>query len=149
MVSRLLLDDTVLIGFIGERRESCACRDKLNALQITGVVELWTTAFSYERLLARLEQEVPSQAVRSSLGAMAEVVNICSFDEADMLDALWGERPFSVAATLICREKLKADCVITYSEEALACAPGECCTPEGYFERLEKERGVVFELVDL
>lgn len=145
---RLLLDDTVLVDFIGERRETCACRDKLNALQITGTAELWTTVFFYERLLARLERELPGLDARRALISMAEFVEVCSFDEEDMIDALWDEKPFLLSTALICAGKLKADCFITYDGDLISLVPEKACTPEGFFEGLEIKRGIVFELVD-
>lgn len=146
---RLVLDETVLVEFIGEPHESCACRDRLNALQITGAAELWTTVFAYERLLDRVGRDVPAHAARGALLSMADFVNICSFDEGDMLDVLRSDKSFPLSASVICLEKLKADRLVTRDQDAIALAPGIACTPEGFFDDLERERGIVFELVDL
>ncbi len=79
---------------------------------------------------------------------MAEFVEVCSFDEEDMIDALWDEKPFLLSTALICVGKLKADCFITYDEDLISLAPEKACTPEGFFDGLEIKRGIVFELVD-
>ncbi len=79
------------MDFIGERRETCACRDKLNALQITGDGRTVDDGVFYERLLPVLSASYLSRMRGGALISMAEFVEVCSFDEEDMIDALWDE----------------------------------------------------------
>ncbi len=69
---------------------------------------------------------------------MADFVNICSFDEGDMLDVLRIDKPFPLSASVICLEKLKADRLVTRDLDAIALAPGIACTLEG-FSRTSRE----------
>lgn len=146
---RLLLDESVLIDFVGERREACACRDKLNALQITGCAELWTTVTAVDRLLAMLDADIPPAVARRAVSALLGFVNVCSVDHRDVLSLLGRDERFEVAMLLECFAKVKAERLITRREEVIRRARGTAVTPDGFFAYLEKERGLVFDLVDL
>ena len=63
---------------------------------------------------------------------MAEFVEVCSFDEEDMIDALWDEKPFLLSTALICVGKLKADCFITYDEDLISLAPKKRVRPKAF-----------------
>lgn len=142
---RLLLDETVLIELVGERQPYCACWNKLAALQLTRAAELWVPADAYGVLKRALDNELPAREVSSALAATLDFIEVCSVAADDVRRALEDE-DYDEALLDACARKIKADFIIT--RRAPFSASARVCTPEGFFDELERA-GTVFELVDL
>ena len=146
MMMRALVDETVLIDFLGERRFDFACWNKLGALELTGCVRLWTTAEAHRLLRESLAGALPEQEVRSALLETADYIPICPVGRGEMAAMPWLEGPRESALMERAAFKTEADCVVSRRKYEGLSVP--VLTPEGLFEHLERDEGLVFELVD-
>lgn len=148
MTMRLLVDETVLVEYVGERQPYCACWDKINALQLVGYAELWATADAYGALERSLCRVLPTDAIHEALLATLKFVQICSVDARDVEYALSYAGSYEEGIVASCTRKVKADYVITRQDAPRHLEDALVFTPEGFFEYLEAEKGVTFDLVD-
>lgn len=146
---RVLVDETVVLEYVGERQPYCACWDKLNALELVGAAELWSTPEVYRVMERALREELPASEVSRALLATLDFIKVCSVDGADVAHALGGDAGFDAGLLDACARKVRADYVVTCKAGLrLPTCKVPVVTPEGMFEHLEQTRGVVFDLVD-
>lgn len=146
---RVLVDDTVLVEYVGERQPYCACWDKLNALELVGYAELWATPDAYRRMAESLREAIPASEVDGALLATLDFVRVCSVDGAAVKRALECGAGFEAGLLDACADKLGADYVLSRRVASLPRSRVPVFSPEGLFAYLEKEEGLVFDLVDL
>ncbi len=149
MTLRILVDDTVVIDYVGERQPYCACWDKMSALQLTGCAELWSTPDAYRAMSESLRGVLPDDVADDALAATLDFVEVCPVDGRDVLYAL--EQGVRYDDALIDRSarKMRADYVVSRRALEGIDAKAVACTPEGLFEHLEQTRGLAFDLVDI
>ncbi|WP_165057014.1 DUF1002 domain-containing protein [Adlercreutzia sp. ZJ176] len=87
MATRLVVDETVLARYAGERWRDCACWDVLSALELAGCVELRTTPGAYAALERALGAELPEEAVRAALRELRRFVPACAAGAGGALGA--------------------------------------------------------------
>ena len=133
---RLFIDSDMLLDFVAERPQTREAWNKLNALELTGTAELWVGAASFER-------------VRSALASTMGFLSVCSVDGGDVRFALdHGGVPYETALTEACARKIQADFIITGTGPVDISRPIRRVEPEEFFEVLEREQGIVFDLID-
>ena len=148
MTMRLLIDESVLVEYVGERQPYCACWDKINALQLVGYAELWATSASYGAMERALCEVLPADEVHGALLSTLKFVQVCSVDAEDVRFALECGEGYHAGILASCARKVKADYVVTRRRDATFADKALVFTPEGLFDYLEKEKGVTFDLVD-
>lgn len=146
---RILVDDTVLVEYVGERQPYCACWSKLNALELVGYAELWATPDAYRLMAESLCEEIPASEVNGALLATLDFIRICSVDGVVVKRALECDSGFDVGLLDACAGKTKADFVLSRRVASLPRSRVPVFSPEGFFEHLERDEGLVFDLVDL
>lgn len=138
MALRVLVDETVLFDYLGERRAYLACRDELAALELSGCVRMWTTPSSCQRLLRSFSGVVPAEDAQAALGSLLKYVRLCAPSTAAGFDvepdAGDGAFPF--------------DCLVSRAERCGHSGSLPVFAPEELLASLERESGLVFELVD-
>ncbi|MDO4290774.1 MAG: hypothetical protein Q4C41_06060 [Eggerthellaceae bacterium] len=148
MTMHIMVDETVLMEFVGERRESLVCWNKLNAMQLVGYAELWATPDAYRLMEQEMSEQLPNEAVRRALGDTLSYIEICSVDANVVRLALSYGGTYEEGVLDACVRKVKADYVVTRKKLPPLRSKVPVFTPEALFEHLEKAKGVTFELVD-
>ena len=146
---RLLIATDMLLDLIAERPESIEAWNKLNALELTGSAELWAAASSYDALRAQIAEVIDDADVRSALRSTMSFITICSVDGSDVRFALdHADLPYEAAIAEACARKIQADFIITGTGPVDISRPIRRVEPEEFFEVLEREQGIVFDLID-
>lgn len=145
---RILVDETVIADYVGERQPYCACWSRLNALELVGYAELWTTPEAYRVLEQMLSEALPALEVRRALSATLDYIKVCSFGGTDVAHALSCSCAFGLGVLDACARKIKPDYVVSHAVTSLPSADVRVLSPDELFDCLERERGVTFELVD-
>lgn len=122
MFAHVLVDETVLADYLGERRAYLACRDRLVALELAGCARLLATPEACQRVLEEFRGVVPEEDLLAALDAVLRYVKICPSPEGSA--------------------DVRGFCSV--SRRAIAPA----FTPDGFFDHLEREEGLAFGLVD-
>lgn len=146
---RILVDETVIADYVGERQPYCACWDKLNALELVGYAQLWTAPDAYRVMSQSLAEVLPGGEVARSLVATLDFIKVCSVDGSDVIHALGCADDYHRGILDACARKMKADYVVSRCVDKMPTAHAPVFTPEGLFEHLEESEGLVFDLVDL
>lgn len=143
MFTRAFVDETVLVDYLGERRAYLACRDRLVALELAGCIRLLTTPDACWRVRDGFAGEVPEDDLASALDAVLGYVELCPAPQgaATGPDACSVSRRSAGPRVRFCPND---------AERSASCSAGAgpAFTPEAFFEHLEREEGLVFELVD-
>lgn len=141
MFTRVFIDETVVADYLGERRAHLACRDRLCALELAGCIRLLTTPEVCRRVRDGLADAVPEDDLSSALDALLGYVEL-DFASEDVA----GSRD----ACLVSRRAVGPELALGFggAGSAAFCGIGPSFTPEGFFDRLEREEGLAFELVD-
>ena len=141
---RLFIDSDMLLDFVAERPQTREAWNKLNALELTGTAELWVGAASFERVRSALATAVADGEARSALRSTMGFLSVC--DVRFALDH--GGVPYETALTEACARKIQADFIITGTGPVDISRPIRRVEPEEFFEVLEREQGIVFDLID-
>lgn len=141
MFTRVFIDETVVADYLGERRAHLACRDRLCALELVGCIRLLTTPEVCRRVRDGLADAVPEDDLSSALDALLGYVELSLAPE----DAAGG-----LDACLVSRRSADLGLALGFGDADPAAFRdiGPSFTPEGFFDRLEREEGLAFELVD-
>ena len=146
---RLFIDSDMLLDFVAERPQTREAWNKLNALELTGTAELWVGAASFERVRSALATAVADGEARSALRSTMGFLSVCSVDGGDVRFALdHGGVPYETALTEACARKIQADFINTGTGPVDISRPIRRVEPEEFFEVLEREQGIVFDLID-
>lgn len=143
MFTRVFVDETVLADYLGERRAYLACRDRLVALELAGCIRLFATPEACRRVRDGLAGAVPEDDLASALNVVLGYVELCpaSQSAADGPDACLVSRRSADSGA---ERRSKG------AGRAASCGAGAggAFTPQELFDRLEREEGLAFELVD-
>lgn len=146
---KLLLDTNVLVDYLGARQPFCDQWELINALQITGYAELWTSAESYTDAFYLLRKAVGSAKLQDMFLQSLSFIKVCSVDEGDIREAaeqLWPD--FEDCLIDICAEKVKADYIITRDADGFKRSKTPAMDAPSFFAMLEEEYGIVYDMVD-
>ncbi len=149
MTLRILIDDSIIIEYVGERQPYCACWNKLNALQLVGYAELWTTPDAYRNMDNRLHGVLPDEVIGAALSATLDFVEVCSIDADDVRYALSHCACYEDALIDICARKIRAEYIVSRRSFDNFDAKAFICTPEELFDHLGQTRSLTFDLVDI
>lgn len=146
---KLLIDTNLLVDYFGDRQPFCESWDKINALQMTGVAELWASAESYTDVFYLLRKAVGSENLQSMFVESLDFMKVCSIDASDIRTAVARSWPdFEDCLVDVCAEKVKADYIITRDRKGFARSKTEAFSPDEFFDHLEAEQGVTFEVIN-
>lgn len=146
---RLLIDSDVLLDCIAERESTKLDWNKLNALEMTGCTELWTTSAAYGAVRDALCTVLPDSDIRGALRSTLNFISICSVDGPDVRFALdYTSIPYHAALTESCARKIQADFIITHQTSVAFSRGIPRVTLADFFDVLEQEQGLAFDFVD-
>lgn len=146
---RLLIDDSALLDFVGNRPETAEAWNKLNALEITGAAELWVSAAAYDEVCRALAEAVTDEAARGALRSTMGFMSVCSVDGSDVRYALdHTALPYEDALTESCARKIQADFIVTNRGPLAMPRALRRVTANELFDVLQAERGLVFDVID-
>lgn len=140
MFTCVFVDETVLVDYLGERRAYLACRDRLCALELAGCIRLLTTPEVCRRVRDGLAGDVPEGDLSAALDALLRYVKLRALPEG-LADA--GD--FCLVSW---RADNPGDTAGSGGAGRSAFSGAGVFTPDGFFEHLEREEGMAFELVD-
>lgn len=146
---RLLIDDSALLDFVGNRPETAEAWNKLNALEITGAAELWVSAAAYDEVRRALAEAVTDEAARGALRSTMGFMSVCSVDGSDVRYALdHTALPYEDALTESCARKIQADFIVTNRGPLNLPRALRRVGANELFEVLQAERGLIFDVID-
>lgn len=140
MFTRVFVDETVLVDYLGERRAYLACRDRLAALELAGCIRLLTTPEACWRVRGGLAGEVPEGDLSAALDEVLGYVGLSALPEG-LADA--GD-----SCLVSWRAGNPGDAAGSGGADRRPFSGVGVFTPDEFFEHLEREGGVAFELVD-
>ena len=146
---RLLSDTNVLVDYFGGRHPFFEEWELINAMQIAGYAELWASAESYTDAFYLLHKAVGSARLQEMFVESLECIRVCSLGEEDICEAAgrsWDD--FEDCLIDVCAEKVKADYIITRDKSGFSRSKIPAYAPKAFFEHLEHDHGLVFELTD-
>ena len=146
---KLLLDTNVLVDYFGARRPFCDQWELINALQMTGYAELWTSAESYTDAFYLLRRAVGSEKLQDMFLESLSFVRVCSVDEDDIRKAAersWSD--FEDCLIAVCAEKVKADYIITRDAGGFKRSKIPAMDAPSFFTMLAEDYGIVYEMTD-
>ena len=149
---RIFADTNVLFDIFAQREPFKESSYKLMIMQMFDDVEIWTAPQSYLNVFYVLKKAQSASDVQKALFASLEHVNICTTGHADVQAALqagWDDVEDALIA-LSCKN-LAADYLLTRDEkqEGFKHMDIPSLTPEEFLEMWEKERGVLYDEIEL
>lgn len=147
---RILLDTNVLIDLYTQRPPDGDTAQKLLIMREFGDAELWASAKSFTDVFCVLHKTYNSEFIQSTFEESYQWLEICSIDASDIhltSSRKWND--FEDCLIDICAEKIKADYLLTRDESGFANAHAQVISPAGFFDLLEEEYGLVYDLIDL
>lgn len=147
---RVLLDTNVLIDLYTQRPPEGDIAQKLLVMKEFGDVELWVSAKSFTDVFYVLHKTYSSDYVQSAFEESYQWLEICSVDSADIHRATsrrWAD--FEDCLVDVCAEKVKADFLLTRDEKGFAQAHVPVMSPGDFFNYIESEYQITYDIVDL
>jgi len=149
---RLVLDTNVAIDFMLAREPYCAEANKLMLLGYLKEVELWLNGAQLNDLLYVLTKggnPANNEAAKLGLKKLRECVHVYSAGEREFdatINSNWPDLEdaylFQVALNL------KADFIISRNQQDFALSSIRTLAAKEFFEYLEEQKGLIYELID-
>lgn len=147
---RILLDTNVLIDLYTRRPPDGDIAQKLLIMREFGDAELWVSAKSFTDVFYVLRKTYDSKFIQRAFDESYQWLEICSVDGSDIHLAssrTWGD--FEDCLVDVCAEKIKADYLLTRDEGGFANAHTQVVSPADFFDHLQEEYGLVYDIVAL
>lgn len=147
---RILLDTNVLIDLYTQRPPDGNISQKLLVMKEFGDAELWVSAKSFTDAFYVLRKTYNSIFVQNAFEESYQWLEICSVDASDIHLASsrkWND--FEDCLIDVCAEKIKADYLLTRDESGFARAHVQAIDPIDFFNFLEGEYGLTYDMVAL
>ncbi len=147
---RVLLDTNVLIDLYTQRPPDGDIAQRLLAMREFGDAELWVSAKSFTDVFYVLHRSYNSDFIQNAFEESYQWLEICSIDASDIQLATsrrWED--FEDCLVDICAEKIKADYLLTRDESGFCNAHVPVITPSKFFNLLQEDYGLIYDIVDL
>ncbi|HIW77401.1 MULTISPECIES: PIN domain-containing protein [Gordonibacter] len=148
---RLLLDTNIMLDLFACREEFVKEAYALKGMALFNEAELWVSAKSFTDVfyLMRGEDEFTSETIQDIFLDNLTYLNVCSVDKEDIVESAKSKWPdFEDCLVARCADKVKADYLLTRDKKGFKLANVAWCSPADFFERLEKEQGIVYDIMD-
>lgn len=148
---RLLLDTNIMLDLFACRKEFCKEAFALKAMALCEDADLWVSAKSFTDVfyLMNRKKEFDSEAILRVFLENLEYLNVCGIDREDIVESAKENWPdFEDCLVARCAEKVKADLLITRDAGGFDRSSVASCSPADFFERLEREYGIVYDVID-
>lgn len=148
---RLLLDTNIMLDLFACREEFVKEAYALKGMALFNEAELWVSAKSFTDVfyLMRGKEEFASEAIQDIFLDNLTYLNVCSIDKEDIVESARSKWPdFEDCLVSRCADKVKADYLLTRDKNGFKLANVAWCSPADFFERLEKEQGIVYDVMD-
>lgn len=147
---KLLLDTNILIDFYAHREPFFNEAEKLFFLGYANEVELWASVLSFADTEYILSGRIPKDQLRSMMKDSLEILKPCAPSATALIDGLesdWSDLEDFLIAN--CAERVDADLIITRDRRGFVHSRLPTCTPAGFFEWIEENHNIIYEIVDL
>ena len=148
---RLLLDTNILIDFFNEREGFYEDALRLLMSSYHGDNELWASAGSFTDIFHILTRGgIDRSQLQDAFINRLDYLRICPIDQDDIMHVAqhhWHDFEDHLIAEAA--EKARADLIITRNKSGFADSSIPAISPAALFDRLEKEHGITYELIDL
>ena len=143
---KLLIDTNVLLDIFLCREQFVADAKKLFIMKQFRDAELWIAAQTYTDLYYVGAKAHGSTRMQEILKEVSPLLNVCSFDGADISNAL-SEQWEDFEDCLIWRaaKKIKADYIVTRNTADFVRSDIPVLTPAKFFSTMESEQNLVYE----
>lgn len=148
---RLFLDTNVVLDLFADRKEFRREAYGLKAMGLYGDADLWVSAKSFTDVfyLMRRHGEFDSAIVQDIFLEHLGYLNVCTVGKDDIEASARAKWPdFEDCLVARCADKVKADMLITRDEKGFKLSSVAVCSPAAFFDRLEKEHGIVYDEVE-
>lgn len=146
---RALLDTNVMVDLFTGRPPEGEAAAKLQIMQILGDIELWVSAKSFTDVFYVMRKENESEDIQRAFIRSLEFLKVCAVDADDIRKAAercWPD--FEDCLIAKCAEKVKADVLLTRDKKGFARSSVYTCSPTAFFDRLEREYGIIYDEVE-
>lgn len=147
---RVLVDTNVFIDYVARRHPFYKAWGQLNAMQVVGDVEIWTTPQSFSDAFYILSKEYSSEQLQRKFLGCLKFMNVCSTSLEDIelaCNRCWSDYEDCLVA--ICAEKVKADYLLTRDKTGFVNSAIPTYSLEEFFTMLESEYGLFYDEINL
>lgn len=146
---RALLDTNIIVDLLTARPPEGEDAMRLLTMWEFGDIELWVSAKSYTDVFYVMNKENESEDVQRAFLKSFDVLNVCALECEDLRKAAersW--KDFEDCLIDVCAEKVKADYLLTRDKMGFKRSKIRTLSPKEFFEHLETDLGLHYEVVD-
>ena len=148
---RVFVDTNVLFDIIAQREPFFEASSKLLVMQAFGEAELWAAPQSYLDIFYILSKQQPAETVQNALARSLRRINLCTTGHDDVLGAFtagWDDAEDALIGSSC--KKVGADYLVTRDAEqqGFKTLGIPALSPEEFFTTLEREHGVVYDVIE-
>lgn len=148
---RLLIDTNILLDLFACREEFVKEAYALKGMALCKEAELWVSAKSFTDVfyLMNREKEFKSDQIQDMFLDNLTYLNVCGIDKEDIVESALSKWPdFEDCLVARCADKIKADVLLTRDKKGFERSNVAWCSPADFFDRLKKEYGIVYDVID-
>ncbi|WP_180326477.1 PIN domain-containing protein [Raoultibacter phocaeensis] len=144
-----MLDTNVVLDMLAEREPFRRTASLIKALGFVGEIEVWVSAKSFTDIFYIMRKNFTSETIQELFLENLLAVKVCSIDGDDIRTASKRSWPdFEDCLVSIAAEKVKADYLVTRDRLGFAQAKTAVCSPDEFFDMLERDHGLSYEEID-